>query len=62
MLPRLAVRESWAEWEKAGRRGLIERARDRVAELLGTHEVPPLSEEQEAAMREIIKAVEQKAR
>lgn len=62
LLPRLAVRESWAEWEAAGRRGLVERAKEKVVELLATHEVPPLSEEQDAGMREIIEAVEQKAK
>ncbi len=59
-LPRLAVRESWHEWEKTGQRGIVERAKEKVAELLARHEVPPLDEKQDAAMKEVIKAMEQK--
>jgi trimethylamine--corrinoid protein Co-methyltransferase len=53
--PRLAGRENWAEWEAAGRRGLVERAEEKALELLADHEVPPLGEEQEAALREVIR-------
>jgi len=53
--PRLAGRENWAEWEAAGRRGLLERAEEKALELLASHEAPPLSEEQQAALREVIR-------
>lgn len=59
--PRLAVRDSWTKWEEAAdRRGLMERAGERASELLGSHEVPPLSEEQWAALEGVIRATEQK--
>ena len=51
--PRLAERAGWAEWEATGRRGLVERAEEKALELLADHEVPPLSEKQEAALREM---------
>lgn len=53
---RLAGREGWTEWETAGRRGLVERAEGKALELLANHEVPPLGEEQMAALREVIRA------
>jgi len=59
--PRLAGRDNWAEWEAAGRRGLVERAEERALELLADHEVPPLSEEQQAGLREVIRAAERRA-
>lgn len=54
---RLAGRDGWAEWEAAGRRGLVERAQEKALELLDDHEVPPPSEEQVAALREVIQAI-----
>jgi trimethylamine--corrinoid protein Co-methyltransferase len=59
--PRLAGRDNWAEWEAAGRRGLVERAEQKALELLADHEIPPLSEEQQAELREMIQAAGQKA-
>jgi trimethylamine--corrinoid protein Co-methyltransferase len=56
--PRLARRDSYAEWEAAGRRGLVEAAEEKVRQLLATHEAPPLSEEQRVALRDVIRAVE----
>jgi len=57
--PRLAKREGWSEWESAGRQGVVERAAERAAELIATHQVPPLSEQQLAALQEVIRGVEQ---
>jgi trimethylamine--corrinoid protein Co-methyltransferase len=54
--PRLAERDNWAEWEAAGRRGLLERAEEKALELLADHEVPPLNEEQQAELKEVIRA------
>ncbi|MEM2587755.1 MAG: trimethylamine methyltransferase family protein [Candidatus Bathyarchaeia archaeon] len=59
LIPKLAVRESWAEWEAAGRPGIVERAKEKAMELLAHHEVPPLSNDQDVAIRELIKAMEQ---
>ncbi|UCC61748.1 MAG: trimethylamine methyltransferase family protein [Anaerolineae bacterium] len=53
---RLAGRDSWAEWEVSGRRGLVERAQEKALKLLADHEVPPPGEEQVAALREVIRA------
>ena len=59
--PRLAERAGWDEWEAAGRRGFVERAEEKALELLADHKVPPLGEQQEAALREVIQTAEQKA-
>jgi trimethylamine:corrinoid methyltransferase-like protein len=58
---RLARREGWTEWENSGRQGVTERAAERAAELLSTHQVHPLSEQQQAAMQEVIRGVERGA-
>lgn len=55
---RLAKREGWAEWESSGRQGIAERAAKRAVELLRTHQVPPLSERQHAAMQRVIRSME----
>jgi len=52
---RLAVRDDWSEWEKAGHRSLVERAKEKVSELLAEHEVPPLTNEQDTALREVMR-------
>ncbi len=56
---RLAKREGWAEWQSSGRQGVAERAAERAVELLSTKKVPPLSEQQHAAMQDVIRSVEQ---
>ncbi len=56
--PQLARRDSYAEWAAAGRQGLAEAAREKALQLLATHEAPPLSEEQLAALRDVIRAAE----
>ena len=56
MHPQLARRDSYDEWAAAGRRDLAERAEEKALELLTSHEVAPLSEEQAAALREVIQA------
>jgi trimethylamine--corrinoid protein Co-methyltransferase len=56
---RLARREGWAEWENSGRQGVVDRAAERAAELIATHQAPPLSDLQHAAMQEVIRGVEQ---
>jgi trimethylamine:corrinoid methyltransferase-like protein len=55
MLPtRLAERRSWDMWEQSGRQSLSERAQAEAEHLLATHEIPPLSEEQEKELDEIM--------
>ena len=52
---RLARREGWGEWEGSGRKGIAERANERAAELLASHPALPLSEQQQAAMQDILR-------
>jgi trimethylamine--corrinoid protein Co-methyltransferase len=56
---RLAKREGWAEWESAGRQGVLEWAAERAKQVLATHQAPPLSDHQHAAMQEVIQRMEQ---
>jgi trimethylamine--corrinoid protein Co-methyltransferase len=53
---RLAGREGWGEWESSGRKGIVERGAERAAELLSTHQVPPLDTAQLAEMERVIRA------
>jgi trimethylamine--corrinoid protein Co-methyltransferase len=55
MQPKLAERAGWDEWEAAGRRELVERAEQEALALLASHEVSPLSEVQQAALRDVIR-------
>jgi trimethylamine--corrinoid protein Co-methyltransferase len=54
--PMLASRESWSQWIDNDQSKLAERAQDRVDNILEKHEVPPLSENQMAAMKKIIRS------
>jgi trimethylamine--corrinoid protein Co-methyltransferase len=56
LLTRLAERRAWDEWEHAGRDGFAERAQAEVERLLATHQVPPLTEEQERELDAIMGA------
>jgi trimethylamine---corrinoid protein Co-methyltransferase len=58
LISRLPERRSWQEWDRSGRKGLVERAQAEAERLLSTHEVPPLSIEQERELDEIMKAAE----
>lgn len=58
LLPRLADRRTWEEWDREGRAGIAERAQTEAERLLAEHEVPPLTEEQEHELEEIMKEVE----
>lgn len=46
-------------WEAGGRKSILQRARERVEELLATHEVPPLEKEVAAELRRIVKRGEE---
>jgi trimethylamine--corrinoid protein Co-methyltransferase len=54
---RLADRRTWVEWDREGRGGIAERAQTEAERLLAEHEVPPLTEEQEYELEEIMKEV-----
>jgi trimethylamine--corrinoid protein Co-methyltransferase len=53
---RLAERRPRDVWERDGRSGLAERAEAEAERLLAEHEVPPLAEEQERQLDEIIES------
>jgi trimethylamine--corrinoid protein Co-methyltransferase len=53
-LTQLAERRSWETWEVEGRMGMAERAQKQAEQILAQHEVPPLSEDQERELDEII--------
>jgi trimethylamine:corrinoid methyltransferase-like protein len=54
----LADRRSWEEWDRAGREGMAERAQAEAERLLVEHEAPPLAEEQERELGEIMRGAE----
>lgn len=53
--PSITDRSSRAEWEKRGSKNIVQRAREKVEEILATHEVEPLDRDDEARMTEVIK-------
>jgi trimethylamine--corrinoid protein Co-methyltransferase len=55
---RLAERRAWAEWDRTGREGMAERAQAEAERLLAAHEVPPLTQDQERELDEILQAAE----
>jgi trimethylamine:corrinoid methyltransferase-like protein len=58
LMTRLADRRAWPEWDAEGREGLADRAEAEAERLLAEHEVPPLTEDQERALDEIMKQAE----
>jgi len=59
LIPKLAVRESWAEWKNQNQQGLVVRAEAKSRELLNNHEVPLLSEKQISELEAVIMGFEQ---
>jgi trimethylamine--corrinoid protein Co-methyltransferase len=57
-LPKLADRLGYATWKTQGSRDITERARERALEIVRTHQVPPLPEEQDRELSRIVKAAE----
>jgi len=51
---KLAARDSWSQWEKGGRESIIDRAEAKAKDILETHEVPSLEDEQIAEMKKVI--------
>ncbi len=58
LLTRLAERASWETWEQRGRENMAERAQAQAERILAEHEVPPLSQEQERYLDEVMKEAE----
>ncbi|MFC2030267.1 trimethylamine methyltransferase family protein [Chloroflexota bacterium] len=59
-LPELADREGYETWAAQGAKEITERARERAVELVRTHQVPPLPEEQDRELDRIVRAAEKK--
>lgn len=57
-MPKLADRHSYPEWVSSGSKNIVQRAKERVAEILATHEPTPLPKDQEKAINEILKEAE----
>ncbi|MBL7120123.1 MAG: trimethylamine methyltransferase family protein [Dehalococcoidia bacterium] len=53
-IPILADRQSHAEWVKAGSKNIIDRAKERVQDILSSHKTTPLPEDEEKAIDEIL--------
>lgn len=52
---RLADRRAWEEWDRDGRQGMAHRAQAEAERLLAEHAVPPLMEDQERELDEIMR-------
>lgn len=52
---RLANRRTWQEWLRGGRETMADRAQAEAERLLAEHQVPPLSDDQERALDEILR-------
>ena len=59
LIPSLGVHHSKELWEKAGKKDLLEEARETVELLLSTHEPLPLSEEIEKELDKIQKRADE---
>ncbi|MCJ7701916.1 MAG: trimethylamine methyltransferase family protein [Anaerolineales bacterium] len=51
----LAARETWSQWDKAGRQDILDRAQEKANNLGVHHEVPPLRGEQIAELERLIR-------
>lgn len=59
--PRLMDRTRYETWRAAGSKTLGDRVRERVADILATHEVPPLTENVNRGIDRIIREADKKA-
>ena len=62
LLTTLAERGSWENWEAHGRQGMAERAQFEAMNILQNHQVPPLSDDQERELDEILIEADHKLR
>ena len=58
-LPRLADRRTYEAWEAAGSVDMAGRARERARDLIKTHQVPPLPDDQDRELIRIVRAAEE---
>jgi len=62
LLTTIAERGSWETWEIHGRLGMAERAQSEAMNLVQNHQVPPLSNDQERELDEILAEADHKLR
>lgn len=53
-MPKSADRLSFPEWQRTGKKGVIEKAKERMEQIMKTHKVKPLSEKQDAEIDRIL--------
>jgi len=58
-VPRLSDRLSYESWVQQGSKDVVEKARELAKELIRSHKVPPLLEEQELELQRIVRAAEE---
>jgi trimethylamine--corrinoid protein Co-methyltransferase len=59
LVTRLAERSPWEDWDRSGRERMVRRAQAEAGRILAEHEVPPLAEDQERELDEIMRDAEQ---
>jgi trimethylamine:corrinoid methyltransferase-like protein len=59
MIPRLGVHEAQESWVMAGKKNILEEAREKVENLLSTHKPLPLSDDVEKELDKIQKRANQ---
>jgi trimethylamine--corrinoid protein Co-methyltransferase len=59
--PRLMDRDRYGPWLAAGSKRMGDRLKERVAEILATHKVGPLSKKVDAGINKILAAADKKA-
>jgi trimethylamine--corrinoid protein Co-methyltransferase len=59
LIPRLGIHQSQEAWEKAGKKNILDEAREKVEYLLSTHKPLPLSDEVEKELDKIQKRANQ---
>ncbi len=58
MYTKLAERRAWDQWEASGRLSMAQRAQAEAERLLAEHDVPPLTDDQERELDEIMHEAE----
>ena len=54
LMSKLASKDSWSGWERAGSKDILQRARDRAEEIIETHRPTPLEPEVERELEQIV--------
>ena len=60
--PNLCDRHNFEEWEETGSKTMRQRVIERTREILGSHKPSPVKPETEKAIKEIMKAAEERVK